>query len=650
MADISIPGVSDKYKTNDLVKALVEQERVPITQEQKALDTYKDQQSYWRRINQYMSALRESTRSLYSFDNPFSEKLGESTKPESVTVDVTRDASFGSFKVDVNKIATADRFISPEVNKNTKIPQGVYKYTVGDKTVTYNWKGGKLSDFVEGLNKRGNGIIKASIIGVSKDSQALLIESLKTGKENKLVFQDKALDYAIESGMLKKIQQTQTEFGQNKTILQEQKYKIDIPENVIIDNENPIVEFSIKLNTTEDITQNPSNWNLGPQLPTPSSINFKGIEIHNEDSNTLIKDEKPPVPKTPVEDKNVLFLQLKDGSETSIEINNFDIEQTIQLTKDDINNAKSITINNINTGHTVEISTIKVFDENSNLGYEPINPVSVADDAKFKYEGITMYRPTNNINDVVPGVTLNLESETERAATITIKPDTESAKDAVITFVGKYNQLMTELNILTQSKDEIITEIEYFSDDEVEDARKRLGTFRTEFSLTNSKSNMQRIITNAYPSLDENSIKLLSQIGVSSNASSSSSLSNAQLRGYLEINEETLDKELKEHITQIKDLFGYDTDGDLVIDNGIAYLLDTHLQSFIQLGGIIATKNSSLDTKITNSEKRIQTLESKLADTESELKRKYGNMESTLNSLESQSTTISNFSKQNSDK
>ena len=76
MADgLNIPGVSDKYKTNDLVKSLMEVERIPLKREEANLETYNKQQSAWRDINQKMSSLRESVKSLYSFENPFSNKL-----------------------------------------------------------------------------------------------------------------------------------------------------------------------------------------------------------------------------------------------------------------------------------------------------------------------------------------------------------------------------------------------------------------------------------------------------------------------------------------------------------------------------------------------------------------------------------------------
>jgi tRNA nucleotidyltransferase/poly(A) polymerase len=170
-----------------------------------------------------------------------------------------------------------------------------------------------------------------------------------------------------------------------------------------------------------------------------------------------------------------------------------------------------------------------------------------------------------------------------------------------------------------------------------------LALFIPEYAVSNTKSSLQRIITNSYPIELNNTISMLSQIGIASKASSGGSLSNTQLRGYLEIDEKKLDAALKESMGEIKNLFGIDTDGDLVIDSGIAYLIDKQLQAYVTSGGILSMKNASLDTKITSSQKQIDRLEVQIAKKEQELKIKYGNMESALNSLQSQSDSLTNF-------
>ena len=216
MAEISIPGVSNKYKTNDYIDALMKKERIPLEREQETLDRYKEQQSAWRGVNQKMSELRESTKALYSYDNPFNNKLASSSNENAVTADAGREAAFGQVKIDVIKPATTDRFLSKELEKNATVPQGTYTFQVADKTVSFNWKGGKIQDFITSLNRRGNNVVKASLVGVSGNKQSLLIESLKTGDESNLIFKDAALSYALSNGIIEKTKAELTEFGTDK--------------------------------------------------------------------------------------------------------------------------------------------------------------------------------------------------------------------------------------------------------------------------------------------------------------------------------------------------------------------------------------------------------------------------------------------------
>ncbi|MBQ5472976.1 MAG: flagellar hook protein, partial [Treponema sp.] len=205
MAGINIPGVTDQYKTSETIEKLMQIERIPLTREQKTLDSYKSEQDAWRSINRKMTSLRDSVKSLYSFENPFNNKLCSSTDDFAITAEATRKADYDSFKVDVVQPATADRFLSSELDADTKVPAGTYIYKINDKTVTMRWKGGSLQDFSNSLNKRGNDLIKTRVIGATKGKKTLAIESLKTGEENKLNFEGDAKAFAESCGMIVRI-------------------------------------------------------------------------------------------------------------------------------------------------------------------------------------------------------------------------------------------------------------------------------------------------------------------------------------------------------------------------------------------------------------------------------------------------------------
>lgn len=667
MADITIPGVSDKYGTTNLIEQLMEVERVPLTREQERLDTYKAEQDAWRSVNKAMSSLRESVRNLYSFDNPFNTKLASSTEEDAITADPSRDADIGSFKIKVEQIAEADRFMSGEIDNNYEVPEGTYTFKVNEKEISFNWKGGKVSDFVTSLNRRGNNTIKASLIGVSSTKKSLLIESLLTGKENALIFEDEAFSFAQNIDMIREkkgeekiLASTKSDLDQLSgyaltsvrvendliTVPPKSGFYVEIPRS-IKDDKNQQIIFSVRLEGQEEATTQVEKEKF-PILPSASMVQFKDAIVFNIESELGYTPETKVTKIDPVEDFSLVFLQTENeeiplgkvdetGLETEFKINLSDYADKIE----------NIVVKNNNTGKTAYITFPKSSNPNVAKGFEPSNPISVAQDAKLKYEGITMYRSTNKIDDIVENVTLNLEAPTEKTATIKIEPDTETSKEAIIELVGYYNQLIAEINILTQNKPELISELDYLSSDEIEAFEEKLGMFSSDSTLTSSKSSLQRIMTNTYP-IEGSDIRLLSQIGISSNATGSTGYDASKLRGYFEIEEDKLDEVLKNNINDVKNLFGYDSDGDLIVDTGIAYLMEKNLQAYVQTGGILANKTRTLDTKISNSEKTIDRLETQLATKEQEYKIKFGNMESTLSNLESQSDSITNFNNQQS--
>ena len=681
MAGLSIPGVTDTYNTNDTVEKLMQIERIPLTREQNQLDEYKAQQSAWREVNTQLTSLRDSTKTLYSYENPFNNKLTSSTDENAITATANRSADIQSFKIDVIQPATADRFLTEELSSDYKVPAGVYTYKVGEKQLTVNWKGGSLKDFSAAINKRSNGIVKSMIVGASAGKKTLLIESLSTGKENKLIFEGAAKDFAIETGMISPVKSSTTAFGATasevkqvtyketnkqssmpeisvtRTQITENKvtvkprggYEVTVPQNAA-NNSNTHITFTVKATAIDDITEEINNTAAEPVIPEAGFAEFGGISIQNSQSETLLpKSTQKVEPVDPVTTKNIFYAVFNDGTERVISTPDIlnEKEQTIDVDLSDYKGIKSISVRNANTAYSLEVSQFSTYDSAANLGYAPNHAISEAGDAIIKYEGITITRSSNDIDDVVPEITLHVHEKTEKTATLSVKVDKEASKNALIEFVGRYNQALAKINVLSQNKADLIDELDYLSDDEKEKLRDQLGMFQTDSSLSNIKSNMQSILSSNYRYTENTEVTTLTQLGISTNASGySGSYSQSRLRGYLEIDEKKLDDALENHLDDIKNLFGYDTDGDLIIDEGIAYKLDKQITAYTQTGGILALKTSTLDSKIKSSESRITKLEDQMDKKEAELKQKYSTMQGTLSSLENQQTTISNFTKQ----
>ena len=714
MADgLSIPGVSDKYKTGDLVEALMEVERAPLKREQSRLESYKDQQEAWRAVNQRMSSLRESAKALYSFENPFSGRLSSSSDESSLTARADRDADFGEFKVEVIRAASSDKFLSGEVDSNLKVPAGHHVYTVGDKTISFDWKGGKITDYAESLSRRGVGTLKASVVNVSAGKKTLVIESLKTGEANRLVFSGDALEFAKDIGMIREVTAKTATLEFSPESVQSVDAKSDsrilgkegasfnqstqtialkpgagfvtqLPASVGADFameftfslEDVPPESVIEETATQEQTESQQAREV--ELPLPGDVTYEGITIENNPLETTLppqldvqnlsigrtgaaqtqpelQEETTPAPlePLPLHNSRTSLFAIVDAQGNEIPIaegcfsGNQDGSTTVSVNLKDYPDAVSLAVRNESSGENLVLALPVFTQQVDGVAFEPVNPAGVAADALIRYEGIEMRRASNEIDDVVPNVTLTVRGKSDKPVTVTIAPDTESAKDAVITFVGRYNRMLAEVNILSSDKPEIVSELDYLSDEERETANERLGMFQGDFSLSNAKSSLQRIVSSNYRFSDEATVTMLSQIGISTNASGGGGYNPSQMRGYLEVDEKKLDEALETNLAQIKNVFGYDSDGDLVIDDGVALMLDRQLTSWVQSGGIISSKTSVLETRIKNSNDSIAKLETQLERKEAELKRKYANMEGTLNSLESQQSTMQNFANQN---
>jgi flagellar hook-associated protein 2 len=307
----------------------------------------------------------------------------------------------------------------------------------------------------------------------------------------------------------------------------------------------------------------------------------------------------------------------------------------------------SIEILNNNTHRNISIRNIRVFDPDAREGIKPKNPLSVARDAVVVMDGIEVKRSSNNINDLIPGVNLVARGVSDRPVTLGVESDRESVKNAIFSLVGNYNRLMAEVNVLIRSDDRIIQELSYLTTEEQGELKKRLGVFSGDSTLNQLKNNLQRIVGGPYPTMADRDLSMLTQIGIGTDvrgAGSGSGYDPSRLRGYLEVDEGILDNALDTQLQAIQQLFGYDSDGDLIVDSGVAYSLENISKPYVETGGIISLKTGTIDSRITQDQRRIETLDRQLAAKEAALKLQYGQMEGAYNRMEQMSTSLDQFS------
>jgi flagellar hook-associated protein 2 len=673
MSDVYIPGVKSRFNSEKIIEDLMALERIPKERVERNIETLQVQKGYWQEVGRRINSVRESARFLYSFQNPFNDRIAKTGNDSVITASATREAQERLYAFSVKQTAQADRFLSQPLDEKMRVEAGNYSFNVGNEEISLSFRGGTLRDFVDALNRRSKDKISASLLAVQSGTKSLLIESKVTGAQNRLVFSGDSVDFALKIGMMERDNSAQT--GSIGAAAVQKGAAIDdgvlkmppqssasFPLNVSIKSDSLLM---LKFDTSTRI-ENDANFGIpkpppGPAIPS-GSVTYGGITIENEPSLAPLPEWKTPSAPQRYDDMAVLSLVFSDGSSAKLppitDSTNFTSRQYFLSEIAQGRTIVSLNIENTNTHREISIGNVEIFDPNvSNNGLRPVNAISTARDAIITMEGIEIRRPTNSINDLIPGVTLNVRGVSEKPVEIDVKADIEGIKEAIISFVGNYNRLMAEINVLTarslpsglktSADDTILNELTYLTTDERVEMRNRLGAFNGDVTLSNLKNNLMRTVSAPYPTSLERDLSMLAQIGISTNAARTTGYDPSKLRGYLEIDEKALDAALESKVPAIKELFASDTTGDLLANTGIAYNVDTLVRPFVETGGIISLKNNTLDSRITQDERRITTLDRQLAAKEAELKIQYARMESAYSRMEQMSNSLENFSQQN---
>jgi flagellar hook-associated protein 2 len=671
MSDFAIPGVNDKYNTQKMIDALMEAKREPLKRMQKEVALEKQRRGSWQDVSRRLSTLRDSARALYGFDNPFNDRIASSSDEKTLDATATRQAIEETKQIVVKKTATADRFLSQSLPRDFVVDPGDYVFHVGNKEVRLSWRGGSLPAFANALNAKGGDILSASVINDTPSTQVLLLESKITGAKNRMTLEGAAADLGMKTGMLERsltasrqVQLTDKTVSawtappapgavriQNGTITLNPGSEIKVPVSPAATlNKNMVLELSVKV---EHLPETPPAEALpppGPNVPATGGINFQGIQIQSEPSKTPLPPWTPPKPPEKVDDLQMMFMEA-DGQVVPLPpLSDTTDFQKIQIpVGEQASTLSALDFRNRNTFRRLSIKDISLFDKTQRGGYVPKNALAQAGDAVITVDGVDVTRPTNDISDVLPGVTLNLKNPSDTPVTLTVKHDVEGIKKQIMGLIGAYNRTITQIDVLSRNDPQIIDDASYLSDDEKKKAQSDLGLLMGDISLMQLKNSMENIMMNPYPTSLGRDMRLLAQIGISTDARSPGNLSldKTKLRGYLEIDEAKLTAAIEQHPEAVKQLFGNDTTGNLIVNSGAAYSLDTLIRPYVDPTGIYPQRMTDLDSQIARNNRSIEDYKSKLDDYQRQLKTKFGQMQSSLDQLQKSSEAIQNFNKQN---
>ncbi|MCD6190612.1 MAG: flagellar filament capping protein FliD [Sulfurimonas sp.] len=160
------------------------------------------------------------------------------------------------------------------------------------------------------------------------------------------------------------------------------------------------------------------------------SINGEDFDIEYTDQSSL-NEIRDGINETAGESVTASVLQVGEDS------------YELVLTAKETNQA--ITFADTNSDSDSLINTLSLSD--------PLNNIQQAKAATFEFNGIEIVRDTNEISDLIVGVTINLNKNQEAtdSASISISQNSTSISSEISLFVSNYNSLITNLQDMTRS-------------------------------------------------------------------------------------------------------------------------------------------------------------------------------------------------------
>jgi flagellar hook-associated protein 2 len=657
--NVFIPGISSKFNSQEAINKIMDQRKVKLTEMEDERVEYIDSKKSWSEIKTKVVSLKASAKKLFGFEAPFDEKISQSSNEGAFSATVTRNAEIGEYSLEILQKATAHRIASDSLQRNYKVSPGNYRIDIEDDTIKIPFDGGSLEAFTKSLKKASKDRIKATLTYNTPKTQVLVLEANKTGSSSIITFNDPKSRAAFKDmGFFEEINAFEKNFPFRRdrlsaassksttplldensilTVERQQAWRYDLPE-AIQKRENLVMELDMRLISHDPATYKEPQVPTGPNLSRDGDIELFDIAIDGESSIIDIPPlDKKQFEKPPVITDNQFIEIITDKrsievAEQSITSNMETMKFSLDSMLRDGESVKAVIVKNGNTYKTVEASNLRFYDSTTLSGVNYRHEISRPQDARFKFEGIDIVRDTNTIDDLIKGVTLFLFNSTDGSETLYVDRDYDTIIESITGFLGEYNQLIELIDEKTRTG---------------ADVEGNRAEFAGEQSLVSLKSRIRIIMMNAYETDYADQMALLQHVGISTNESGGGGLNKEKLKGILEVNEDRFFEQLEENASGVKQLFGNDTDGDLLIDSGVAYTMDQFLGAYTLQGeGVFDMKMSSIDRKIEDQDKRIDSYKEKMDKEETDLRQKFYKMEKASNELEENTKKFDNFNRQ----
>lgn len=306
---------------------------------------------------------------------------------------------------------------------------------------------------------------------------------------------------------------------------------------------------------------------------------------------------------------------------------NGDVTASVQRTADGDQLVLSSKTTGENSAMSVRVEGDEALDDV--LNSDNMITVAEAKDSKVRVDGTTFTRSTNNINDILPGVTLELKavSEDAKSEQLTLTKNTTQIKTTIQDFVKNYNALIAQTNSASKY---VQNDTSGLTNNDVAKPNSENGALMGDSTLRGMVKDIKSTVNGVYGENDADYTSL-ADIGITIDSST----------GLMTLNESKLDEAIAANPDDIANTF-MDRNGN----EGLATKLDGIITSYIgdsdaKVDGVIKITTDSLEDYVERVKVQIDKTQA-LIDAQVERYRvQFQNLDKTMSNLNSVSNQLS---------
>lgn len=695
---IRMTGLTSGLDTESIVNQLMSAQRTKQTKVENKKQKLEWKQEIWKGLNTKIYGFYKDSLSKMKYSSNYSTKKALVSDSTKLTATASTKAAAGSYKVEINKIASAQYVTSGKLDykdtdgktaktatSSTKLGDlgmslgTVLKLEVGDKSSALEVKDDTtIKDFVDFCSNAG---LNATF---DEKQQRFFLSSKDSGEENS--FKLSANGYSSDGQTI--VNNLNDAVGLTNLTSDQKKTYNSIVYGAIASNKeissDDITTLQTLAKSSADAEANSKatafyraklekNYTLSDEDAKAIEDKYNANDtLTNEDKATAIQKEKDEKKKADIDkqmatdESKAAITKLVESGITAQNVSDAGLDDASQYTfesKTERDNVAKEAVNNAVTAYN-KVASKGITSTNSALaalGLQNVDGSAVsessnslgmvvteASDTEIVYNGATL--KSNNTSIEVAGVTLNLlgTTATGESVNITVSNDTSAVYDTIKEFITEYNSILKTMNTYydaaSASSYEVLTDDQKkaMSDDEVDKWNTKIkdSLLRRDSTLNSLISTLKTDMMGTVTASNGKTYSL-ANLGITTSSK------NYSEGGLLHIKGDEDDDEFADSTNTLMQMLEEDPDTVKEVLSGLASNLYDSLNKKMgttTLSSALTFYNDKeMASQLSDYKKEISDWESKLSDMEKKYYSQFSAMETALAKIQSQQNTLSSY-------